>query len=170
MQRMKFWGIVVLGGLFLSGCTLLSGEVEQEQDARPLITKLEDASAYKQKVKEHPLAQSNADLCNKFTDFQAQVQAGEVLKQDLYTGTEYTLTVYKTANYSGFTNPQLSDYNTKCAQSAEQPRILKAFSDFLVWGVPNCSENTKLEETDPSREEFLACQKVAEELQDYLQN
>ena len=171
MDLLKKTGFIVLGGLMLSGCTSVSEIVNQKEkieiDSRPVNEQVEDFNSYK-KSKTLILANGQSDVCQKFSDFQSQVKAGNIYEKIIFDGELFDLIVYRTDNYLGFNNSMLSDYNTKCIDGAGIPQILKAFPEYLIWGYPTCSAGAAPEEGDPLRQEFLSCQEMAENLQDYL--
>jgi len=86
----------------------------------------------------------------------------------LFKKSNYDITLYLTGNPDGVKTKTFQALVDPCISGAGMVGPLEAFEDHLLWGNYMCSTGIALKESDPGYEDYVACTKVSQEIEDYF--
>lgn len=101
--------------------------------------------------------------CSNYTNFHSKLTSGEIKEKILYNSSLYPFTIYLTPNYENWTTDEFKKVNS-CIEGTGQISALKAYSNYLLWGLTNCG-GASTGSSDQAK-----CEEVALELNKYLGN
>lgn len=108
--------------------------------------------------------------CDGYADFHQKLISGEVKEKKLTDDSiPYSrFIVYLTPNYENWTTDELKEVND-CMDGVGQEGGLKAFDDYLLWGLTNCGGAVVSPSLSPEGyAKHMGCEGMAKQLREYL--
>lgn len=178
---MKKWGLLVMA-FMLAGCVGVPAPIDEQQEVTEQMSQQpqQQKSGVAQKLEDYntyiPFDNTNFSFgllpCRENPEAEEIINtalSGEMKMQTLFTSqTGYNFEVFATPNPNNLTQEQFVALNESCGDDASK-RALKAYETHLVWGYPYCTVGIAAEEDDPLYKEYLECEKVQNELLEYLE-